>query len=60
MTFDQYVKEQLGPRPSFTHGNYSSECRTWDARFVALLNGGSNEATLPVYHPKRRVMEADE
>ncbi len=52
MTFDQYVLEQLGPRPSFTHGDYSAECRVWDARYVALLNGGTDE-NLPIYHPRR-------
>jgi hypothetical protein len=53
MTFDKFVLEQLGPRPIFTKGNYSPDCRAWDARYVRLLNGGS-DVTLPIYHPKRR------
>jgi hypothetical protein len=52
-TFDQYVESTIGKRPPFTKGNYGAECRSWDAKYIQLLNGGIDES-LPIYHPKRR------
>jgi hypothetical protein len=59
MTFDQFVESQIGKRPTFSKGNYSAECRAYDARFVQLLNGGLDES-LPIYHPRRRNSGANE
>ena len=63
MNFDEYVRAKLGPRPSFTKGNYGTECRAWDRRYVALLAGdesGQAAEVLPIYHPKRRKETAHE
>ena len=58
-TFEQYVREQIGTRPTFAKGQYAPECRAWDARYVALLNGGV-DVGLPIYHPRRLRTEKTE
>jgi len=42
MTFDEYVIENIGPKPAISKGCYSPERRAWDARYVQLLDGGIN------------------
>jgi len=58
MTFTEFVLEQIGPRPTFTRGNYSTECKAWDTKYVQLLNGGVDES-LPVYHSRRKRMQVE-
>ncbi|GEM_PF-3254205 len=48
-SFDEFVREQLGPRPQRSDPDFAIKNREWDRRYAELFPN----ALLPSYLPKR-------